>query len=118
MQTLLYGATAYTLIALGVSAVFAFGGFLHLAGPRFLRRAYRRSQYPRRFYRSAGFWMLLAATLLAVPATRLAGAMLGSFLIFSSTVLLLDQRRYLALLLAVPMIAALVPLIIASLRGG
>ena len=118
MQTLLYGATTYTLIAFGFSAAFAVGGFLHLAGPRFLRRAYCRSQYPRRFYRSAGFWMLLTATLLAIPATRLAGAILAGFLIFASTVLLLEQRRYLALLLTVPMIAVLMPLIITGVRGG
>ena len=54
-----------TFIALTIAAVFAVSALVHLAGPRFIREAYERWNFPRKFYRVTGIVELLAAAFLA-----------------------------------------------------
>jgi hypothetical protein len=118
MAALLHRTAVETLIAMGFSAVFGLIGLLHLTGPSFLKRTYYESHYPLGFYRSAGLWMLLAAMLLALPGTRLAGALLGGFLIFATTELMLERvGGGLTLTPAVPLLVTLLLVVIASVYG-
>ena len=84
---------------------FALSGLVQLAGPRFVRDAYARWEYPSGYYRITGTLELLAATLLAGPTTRVRGAILAGIVMFGAVVTLLDHREYLH---AVPAMALFV----------
>jgi hypothetical protein len=90
---------------------FALSGLVQLAGPRFVRDAYARWEYPRGYYRITGTLELLAATLLAVPATRIRGAVLACIIMFGAVVTLLHHREYLH---AVPAMALFVAAALAA----
>lgn len=97
-------AIAYTL-----SAVFGVVGIVQLAGIDAINRTYLRWGYPLWIVRLTGVVELLAAVLLAVPATRPVGIGLAAGVNFVVVVLLLKNRAY---FLAAPgiAVAAILPL--------
>lgn len=79
-----------------VCLVLAFGvaGFVQLAGPSFVRRAYLGWELPPQFHRVMGALMLLAALFLTVPNTRIWGVVLAGMINFFAVVTLLKNREY------------------------
>jgi hypothetical protein len=100
------------LIAWLVGAVFMAAGLVNIAGPRKLREAYAKLEFPRRFYLVAGVLELTAAAFLAVPDLRIWGIGLAGLINFGAAVTLFNQRRYWS---AVPVIILMIALLPASL---
>jgi len=103
-----------TLDALVLSGLFAAGGLLHMAGPRFVRHAYRRWGFPSNAHRVVGVLQILAALFLSNPVTRIWGVILAGFIIFFATVALLNRGKY---AYSVPGLLLMLPLVPASLAG-
>ena len=103
-----------TLDALLLTGLFGASGLLHLAGPRFLRLAYRRWGFPGNAHRVIGVLEILAALFLSNPVTRIWGVILAGFIIFFATVALLNRGKYVYSLPGLILMLALVP---ASLAG-
>jgi hypothetical protein len=99
------------LIIRPLVATFALFGLVQLAGPRFVREAYARWEYPRGYYYLTGMLELLAATLLALPGTRILGAILAGSILFGAIITLLENHEYLH---ALPAIVLLVGTILAA----
>ena len=81
------------LDALLLTGLFGASGVLHLAGPRFLRLAYRRWGFPGNAHRVVGVLEILAALFLSNPVTRIWGVILAGFIIFFATVALLNHGK-------------------------
>jgi hypothetical protein len=96
-------------IALILTTVFALAAMLNLAAPDFLRSFYRRWDYPRGFYYVVGAAQATTALFLAVPETRIWGGILGAFVLFATTVSLLNHRQYVYAIPAILMMIAVVP---------
>ena len=96
-------------VAIILATLFALAAMLNLAAPDALRRVYRRWDYPRGFYYVAGLAQALTALFLAVPETRIWGGILGAFVLFITTVSLLNHRQYLFAVSTILMIVALAP---------
>jgi hypothetical protein len=107
--------TFSTIIAWAIAGVFAASALLHLAGPRFVREAYERWNFPRHFHRVTGIVELLTAAFLANPLTRLWGIALAALTLFVAVVTLLNHRQY---AYTVPGILVMLLLIPASLSAA
>ncbi|HEX4158193.1 MAG TPA: hypothetical protein VHY79_06935 [Rhizomicrobium sp.] len=79
------------LMALVIGSV----GLVQLVGPRPLRRLLAEWGYGRGFNWVTGGFAMAAAVFLAIPQLRIWGVVLSAFLLLGTTLLLLDQRRYL-----------------------
>jgi len=97
------------IIANALAMLFGMAALMHLAGPRFLTGAYRRWQYGRGFHHVAGSALALAALFLAIPQTRIWGAVLGAMILFVTVTALLNRRKYLYAVPAILLMAALAP---------
>jgi hypothetical protein len=97
------------LIAWLVGAILMVVGFINIAGPRKVREAYVRWEFPPRFYLVAGVLEVAAAAFLAVPELRLWGIALAGFIAFGAVVTLFNQRRYLSAVPAIILMVALLP---------
>jgi hypothetical protein len=102
------------LDALFLTALFGVSGILHLAGPSFLREAYRRWGFPFNAHRVVGTLSLLAALFLSNPLTRIWGVIVAGFLTFFATWALFHHGKYALSVPGLILMAALVP---ASLAG-
>jgi len=102
-------------VAWAIAGMFALSALVHLAGPRFIREAYDRWDFPPKFYRVTGIIELLAAAFLANPITRIWGVALAALTMFVAVVTLLSNRQY---AYTVPGIIVMVALIPASLSAG
>lgn len=102
-------------IAWSIAALFGASGLLHLLGPRFVREAYDRWNFPRHFHRVTGIIELLTAAFLANPLTRLWGIALAGLTLFVAVVTLLNHRQY---AYTVPGILVMLLLIPASLSAA
>ncbi|HMI97069.1 MAG TPA: DoxX family protein [Micropepsaceae bacterium] len=100
------------LIAWVIGAILSVTGFVNIAGPRRLREAYARWEFPTRFYLVVGALELTAAALLAMPELRSWGIGLTGFIIFGAVVTLFNHRHY---MLAVPGVILMVGLVPVSL---
>ena len=98
-----------------LSAIFAAGAFVHLAGFRFVRGAYARWQYPNGFREVTGTLLALAAIFLSLPLTRFVGLILAGIVMFLSAITLINHRQY---TFAAPVVALLFALVPASIAGG
>jgi hypothetical protein len=107
--------TFSTIIAWAIASMFAASALLHLAGPRFVREAYERWNFPRHFHRVTGIVELLTAAFLAHPLTRLWGIALAALTLFVAVVTLLNHRQY---AYTVPGILVMLLLIPASLSAA
>jgi hypothetical protein len=106
-----------TILALSLAALFAFIGVVQLAGPRFLRDAYRRWDYSQRLRIATGVLDLAAAIMLTDAALLGWGIALGAVLIFGAVVTLLNHRHYACAALATIMMATLIPAALAVPRS-
>jgi len=107
-----------TLVALSLAALLGVIGVVQLAGPRFLREAYRRWDYPRHLRLVTGLLDIAAALMLAEPSLRGWGIALAAILIFGSVVTMLSHRQYAYAAPAILMMAALVPATLAVPRAN
>jgi hypothetical protein len=98
-----------------LTSIFFVSAAIQLAGPGFVRRAYKRWDFPPKFYRVTGFVELLTALFLVTPQTRIWGAILGGLVTFAAEVTLLNHRQY---FWAMPGVLLLVALIPAGLAGS
>ena len=101
------------LITWLIGTILSITGFVHVAGPRGLREAYARFEFPPRFYLVAGVLELAAAGLLAMPALRGWGIALTGFISFGAVVTLFNHRRYIFAVPGIVLMVALVPVSLA-----
>jgi hypothetical protein len=106
-----------TIVCLSLAALFGVIGVIQLAGPRFLREAYRRWDYSQRLRIVTGLLDIAAAWMLADPELRGWGIALAAILTFGSVVTLLNHRHYAAAAAAILMMVALVPAALAVPRA-
>lgn len=102
------------LDSLALTALFGISGLLHIAGPNFLRRAYRRWGFPFNAHRVIGVLEVITALFLSNPVTRIWGVVLASFIIFFGTFALFHHGKYAYTLPGLILMLALVP---ATLAG-
>lgn len=103
-----------TLDALVLTGLFGATGLLHMAGPRFLRVAYRRWNFPSNAHRVVGVLQILTALFLSNPVTRIWGVILAGFIIFFATVALLNHGKYAYSVPGLLLMLALVPAVLAG----
>jgi hypothetical protein len=96
-------------MAWAIGAILSVSGFVNLAGPRSLREAYARWEFPTRFYLVVGVLEVTAAAFLAIPEWRSWGIALAAFIIFGTVITLFNHRRYMSAVPGVILMAALVP---------
>ena len=97
------------IVTLSLAALFGIIGGVQLAGPRFLRDAYRRRDYPSYLRPVTGLLDVAAAVMLTEPTLRAWGITLAAMLVFGSVIAMLNNRQYVYAALVAPMMAALVP---------
>jgi hypothetical protein len=103
-----------TLDALVLTGLFGVSGLTHLAGPKFLRLAYRHWGFPANAHRVVGVLEVLTALFLSNPITRIWGVILAGFIIFFATVTLLNHGKY---IYSVPGLLLMLALVPAGLAG-
>ena len=77
------------------AVVFAIAGLAFFADPGPLSKLLGEWVYGRNTNRVFGSFSILAAVLLAIPQLRLWGVAVAAFVLFGSTVMLLERRKYL-----------------------
>ncbi len=102
------------LDALALTGLFGATGLLHMVGPQFVRRSYRRWGFPSNAHRVVGVLAILTALFLSNPVTRIWGVILAGFIIFFATVALLNRGRYAYSVPGLLLMAALVPAMLAG----
>ena len=112
----MYSVSIYSFVALSVAALFGLIGTVQLAGPQFVRDAYRRWDYPQRLRLVTGALDIVAAVMLVLPSLRGWGIALCALLTFGSVVILLSHRQYLYALPALGLMLALIPATLAVPR--
>jgi DoxX-like family len=106
------------LLALSLAALFGSIGAVQVAGPRFLRDAYRSWDYSQGLRVVMGLLDMAAAVMLAEPSLRGWGIALAAILTFGSVVTLLDHRHYACAVGVILMMGALVPATLAIPRAN
>jgi hypothetical protein len=114
----MYGDSIYSLVALLLAMTFGLIGAVQLAGPRFVREAYKRWDYGPRVRTVTGVLDIAAAIMLALPALRGWGIALAAVLTFGSVVVFLNHRQYRYALPAIGLLIALVPATVAVPRSA
>lgn len=107
-----------TMTVLSLAAIFATIGVVQLAGPRFVRDAYLRWDYPGSVRVATGVLDLAAAVMLAQPPLRGWGIALAALLTFGSVVTLLNHRNYACAGIVMLLMIALVPASLALPRAS
>jgi hypothetical protein len=97
------------LIVWAIGAILSLAGLVNIAGPRRLREAYARWEFPARFYLVVGVLEVTAAAFLAIPEWRSWGIGLAAFIIFGTVITLFNHRRYMFAVPGVILMVALVP---------
>ncbi|HEX3431492.1 MAG TPA: hypothetical protein VHT03_11455 [Rhizomicrobium sp.] len=77
------------------AASFAMAGLVFFADPAPLSKLLAEWGYGRNFSRVFGTFALGAAVFLSIPQLRLWGVALAGFILFGTTVALLERRKYL-----------------------
>lgn len=103
------GASLPSAIAVSLSIMFGIGAIVHLAGPGFVRRAYKRWNFPPKFYRIIGLAELSCALFLAIPETRIWGAVVADMATLRVVVTLFNHRQYSWSLMGVVLMVAMIP---------
>ena len=107
-----------TIAALLLPGLLVVIGAVQLAGPRFLRDAYRDWDYPQHLRLLTAFLDIAAAAMLTLPSLRGWGIMLCAILCFGAVVTMLNHSQYRGAMLAALMMVALAPASIAFPRPG
>jgi hypothetical protein len=97
------------LVAWSIGTILALAGLMNIAGPRGLRAAYARWEFPTRFHLAVGVLQIAAGIFLAIPDMRVWGIALAGFIIFGAVVTLFNHRRYVFAVPAIMLMAALIP---------
>lgn len=100
--------------SLALTALFGVSGLIHVAGPGFVRQAYKRWGFPFNAHRVIGILEILTALFLSNPVTRIWGVILAGFIIFFGTIALVNHGKYVYSLPGLILMLALVP---ATLAG-
>jgi hypothetical protein len=108
--------STYSIVALWLAVIFALIGAVQLAGPNFVRDAYRHWDYPQRIRLVTGVLDVVAAIMLAVPVFRGWGIALAAILTFGSVIVFLSHRQYRYAVPAIGLMIALVPATVAVPR--
>jgi hypothetical protein len=87
--------TAISLFPKITAALFAVAGFYFFSDPAPLAKMLGDWVHGRNFNRVFGAFSLLAAILMAIPQLRLWAVAIAGFVLFGTTVALLERRRYL-----------------------
>ena len=114
----MYGISIYSTIALTLAVIVAVIGAMQLAGPRFVIDVYSGWDYPKRVRVIAGLLDIVAASMLAAPASRGWGIALTAILTFGSVVIFLTHQQYRYALPAIGLMAALIPAMVSVQRSG
>jgi hypothetical protein len=77
------------------AAIFAVAAFVFFADPEPLSRTLASWGYGRNFNRVFGGFLILAAVFLATPQLRVWGVALAGFMLFATTIMLFERRKYL-----------------------
>ena len=107
-----------TLVALSLATFFALFGVVQLAGPRFLRDAYRNWDYSQSLRVVTGLFDIVVAFMLEDPTLRGWGIALAAILTFGAVVTLLDHRQYAYAAAVTLLMAALIPATLAVPRAN
>ena len=102
------------IVALASSVVFCTAGLMQLIGLEFVRRAYRRREFPPRFYRVPGALELIAGLFLATPNTRVWGVALAEMIAFVVVVMRLKHGQYGWSIPGILLMAALPPALLVA----
>lgn len=89
------------------AAGFAIAGFVFFADPAPLSRLLAEWGYGRNFAHVFGTFAVATAVFLSIPQLRLWGVALAAFVLFGTTVTLLERRRYLYALPGILLLGAL-----------
>lgn len=89
------------------AALFAVAGFVFFAEPGPLSRLLADWGYGRNFARVFGAFALATALLLSISQLRLWGIVVAGFVLFGTTVALLERRKYLYALPGILLLGAL-----------
>jgi DoxX-like family len=111
-------SSIYDVIAISLAVVFGIIGAVQLIGPRFVRNAYRRWDYPQRLRLLTGGIDIIAAFMLALPALRGWGIAVAAILTFGSVIIFLSHRQYRYAVPAIGLMVALVPATVSIPRSG
>lgn len=111
-------SSIFAAIAISLAVVFGLIGAIQLIGPRFVRTAYQRWDYPQRLRLLTGLLDLGAAFMLAVPALRGWGIALAAILTFGSVIIFLSHRQYRYAMPATGLLIALIPAAVSIPRTG
>jgi hypothetical protein len=83
-----------SLLAWALAAFFVFGGAVNIAAPESVAADYRRWGYPDWFHLVTGGLEFTAAVFLALTATRLVGAALGSCIMMAAAITVAFHGEY------------------------
>ena len=108
----------YAVIAFSVAVVLGVIGVVQLIGPRFVRDAYARWDYPQRLRVLTGALDLAAAFMLLLPALRGWGIAVAAILTFGSVIVFLSHRQYRSAVPAIGLMVLLIPAAVAVPRPG
>jgi hypothetical protein len=106
-----------SVFTLSLAVLFGLIGAVQLAGPPFLRNAYRHWDYPQRVRVVTGLLDFAASMMLILPSVRGWGIALAAILIFGAVVTLLNHRQYAWAAAVIVMMPALVPAALAVPRS-
>ena len=106
-----------TIVTLSLAGLFGLIGVVQIAGPRFLRDAYRSWDYSQHLRIATGVLDIAVAAMLLDADRRGWGIALGAVLIFGSVVTLLNHFQYAYAAAATMMMAALIPAALAVPRA-
>src|SRR5438045_1870996 len=76
------------------AAIFAVAGLVFFADPQPLSKLLAEWGYGRNFSRVFGVFATIAAVFLLIPQLRLWGVAVAAFVLFGTTVMLLERRKY------------------------
>jgi hypothetical protein len=111
-------SSIFAVVAVSLAVVFGLIGAIQLAGPKFVRDAYRRWDYPQRLRLVTGVLDIAAAVMLTLPALRGWGIAVAGILTFGSVIIFLSHRQYRYAVPAIGLMVALVPAAVAIPRTG
>lgn len=90
----LFGISTATLLAWLLALAFLGAGVVNAAGPAVIRDGFVRWGYPRWWNLVTGGLEVLAAALIAAPAARIAGLMLGAAICVAAVATVVRHRDY------------------------
>ena len=107
----------FSVLVASLAAIFWAIGFIHLLGPRFLRKAFETWNYGAGVRMATGGLEIAAALMLAHPELRGWGIALAALIMFGAVITLLSHEQYLVAIPSVALMLALIPATLAVPRA-